>query len=87
MNDTGMVVGNSYIPTNDLSAIDTLATLWELDVLGNVKATDLQTTIDSKSAFKLIRGYDANNSGWISVSTRKTLRGAYAWPAALLVPH
>jgi hypothetical protein len=82
MNDFGATVGVSIIPTDDYT-IDTVPTLWDLDT----GVFELQSEIPGNSPYTLIRAWDINNDGWISLYGRKKHKGAYVDPALLLIPN
>lgn len=86
LNDLGVTVGQSYIPTDDPFAPYTVPTLWEFALNGDVITTDLQSQIPSKP-YTLVNCLDVNNDLWIGVRARKFVRGSYWWPAAILVPN
>lgn len=86
INDLGASVGNSRIPQDDIFADDQVPTLWEFDATGNLTATDLTSEIPNKPSWFLLRSWDVNNDGWVSVLGRKFVKGRYYWRALLLVP-
>ena len=78
MNDLGASTGNSYIPTDDWLSNDEVPTLWEIDELGQLIATDLTTEIESSRSWFLSRCGDVNNDGWISARP-KTIQGSVTY--------